>query len=106
MSNFKIQISNECQMLKYKIGFLSKTYDIWSFGFHLTFELYHLKLCDCNRIKLAGLIATPALHTLTLIQLMGFFLFSLNRINGTDPDTGSTTGALFRIHWKRDELFP
>jgi hypothetical protein len=58
---------------------------------------------DC--IKLAGFVATSALRTLALIQLMGFFLFSRNHINRTDSDTSSTAGALFRIDRKRNKFF-
>ena len=61
-------------------------------------------LLNYHCVELAGLIATPALRTLALIQLMRFFLFSCNRINGADSDTGSTAGALFRIDRKGNEF--
>jgi len=58
---------------------------------------------DC--IKLAGLIAGPALHAFLFVQLMGFFLLPGNRIHRTNLKTGSAARALFRVDGKRDEPF-
>ena len=74
-----------------------KIYHIWSFGFHLTFELCHLKLCYCNCIKLTGLITGLTLDTFIHIELMGSFLLPSNRVNRTDSDASPAAGALFRI---------
>jgi hypothetical protein len=58
---------------------------------------------DC--IKLAGLIAGPALYAFLFVQLMGFFLLSGNRIDRTNLETGSAARAPFRVDGKRDESF-
>jgi hypothetical protein len=58
---------------------------------------------DDDRIKLTGLIAGPAFHTFILIQEMGLFLLSRNRLNRADPDTSFASRAFFGIDRKRDE---
>jgi hypothetical protein len=60
---------------------------------------------DVDRIKLAGLVASPALHTFIPIELMGYFLFSMDCIHRANPHTSPTTCAFFRIDQKGDEFF-
>ena len=48
-------------------------------------------------VKLASLIAGPALHAFISVQPMGFFLLSGDRIHRADFETGSAAGAFFGV---------
>jgi hypothetical protein len=76
-------------------------------GIFFPYSLFHSSIIpvslysDC--IKLAGLIAGPALHAFLFVQQMWFFLLPGNRIHGTNLETGSAARALFGVDGKRDK---